>query len=236
MTLYFDSKEILSNKSDLKKRHEGHTSYFLRSGKIFSMVNQFKKESVVLELGCGAGQLTESLYQAGYKNLDFVDIDDYLAFEDVKSLQRLKLVDLNSHALPYPDESFDLVLAIAIVEHLENPHLVEREIARVLKTGGTLIMSLPHAFNLISRFKFFFQGNVSGYNLKNNHINFQTKDVFAKCWLADFNLNQVLISPGHIKLFGLSRLKIRLPDSRLLNEWFGRSICYILKKNSLDHL
>lgn len=230
MTVYQNSKEILANRDRLQKRHETHTSYFLRSGRVLSTVKQFDRESKILELGCGGGQLTESLHQAGYKNLDFVDIDDYLVFEDLKSLQRLKLVDLNSNALPYPDKSFDLVLAVAIIEHLENPHMVEREIARVLKTGATLIMSLPHAFNLISRLKFLFHGNVSGYNLNNNHINFQTKDIFSKCWLSDFGVSKLLISPGHIKIFGLSRLKIRLPDNGWLNAWFGRSMCYILVK------
>lgn len=227
MTVYRDSKEIFVNKDDLQRRHQTHQSYFLRSGKVFTVVENFDKEVKILELGCGGGQLSRTLFKAGYKNLDFVDIDDYLAFEDLKALQRLKLADLNCEPLPYADESFDLVLAIAIIEHVENPFHLKREISRVLKSGGTLIMSIPHAFNIFDRFKFLFTGNVSGYNLNNNHIAFQTKDIFCKCWLNDFDIAKIFVSPGFVKFL---KFKIKFPDRESINKWLGRSACYILRK------
>jgi SAM-dependent methyltransferase len=42
----------------------------------------------------------------------------------------------DAHALPFPDDSFDGVLSLAVLEHVRNPHLVTQEVARVLAPGG----------------------------------------------------------------------------------------------------
>jgi SAM-dependent methyltransferase len=48
-------------------------------------------------------------------------------------------------AIPYPDATFDLVLADNVLEHLERPELVFREVARVLKPGGRFLAKTPNA-------------------------------------------------------------------------------------------
>ncbi|MFA6242113.1 MAG: methyltransferase domain-containing protein [Candidatus Hydrogenedentales bacterium] len=50
--------------------------------------------------------------------------------------------------LPYEDSFFDLVLFASVVEHLYNPHTVLREIARVLRPGGLLVLEAPNAVAL----------------------------------------------------------------------------------------
>jgi SAM-dependent methyltransferase len=46
-------------------------------------------------------------------------------------------------ALPFEDESFDLVTAFDVIEHVENDQQVFNELTRVLKPGGRLIFSVP---------------------------------------------------------------------------------------------
>jgi SAM-dependent methyltransferase len=48
-----------------------------------------------------------------------------------------------AEALPFPDAVFDLVMAMDIIEHVDNDEPVFRELARVLRPGGTLVLSSP---------------------------------------------------------------------------------------------
>ncbi|MBN2190074.1 MAG: class I SAM-dependent methyltransferase [Candidatus Aureabacteria bacterium] len=47
------------------------------------------------------------------------------------------------HNMSFPDESFDAVICIQVLEHVENPFLAAREIIRVLKPGGRLMVTVP---------------------------------------------------------------------------------------------
>lgn len=60
--------------------------------------------------------------------------------------------------LPYEDASFDVVLLIEVIEHLENHRTALCELARVLKPGGVLILTTPNIMRLNSRFHFFLSG------------------------------------------------------------------------------
>ena len=65
--------------------------------------------------------------------------------------------DLN-HPLPLPDKSFDVVVSVEGIEHLESPHLFLREVHRVLKDDGTLILTTPNIVSLRSRVRFLGSG------------------------------------------------------------------------------
>ncbi|MGH7962496.1 MAG: class I SAM-dependent methyltransferase [Candidatus Binatia bacterium] len=73
--------------------------------------------------------------------------------------------------LPYDDASFDVVLLVEVMEHLENHRIALGELARVLKPGGVLILTTPNIMRLSSRFHFF----LSGYHkTKRRFIPFDT--------------------------------------------------------------
>lgn len=60
--------------------------------------------------------------------------------------------------LPYDDASFDVVLLIEVIEHLENHRAALGELARILKPGGVLILTTPNIMRLNSRLHFFWSG------------------------------------------------------------------------------
>jgi SAM-dependent methyltransferase len=49
----------------------------------------------------------------------------------------------SAEVLPFPDAAFDLVMAMDIIEHVEDDESVFRELARVIRPGGTLVLSSP---------------------------------------------------------------------------------------------
>ncbi|WP_200938231.1 MULTISPECIES: TylF/MycF/NovP-related O-methyltransferase [unclassified Methylobacterium] len=59
--------------------------------------------------------------------------------------------EVDMHALPYPDESFDLVVHSDTLEHIENPAHALRECARVLKPGGAICYTVPVIVGRLSR-------------------------------------------------------------------------------------
>jgi ubiquinone/menaquinone biosynthesis C-methylase UbiE len=73
-----------------------------------------------------------------FKKKNFINIDvDPSTNPDV-------LYDLNKIPYPFPDNSFSLITANHVLEHLENPFKIMKELHRILKSGGNLIIRVPH--------------------------------------------------------------------------------------------
>jgi SAM-dependent methyltransferase len=73
--------------------------------------------------------------------------------------------------LPYPDESFDLVVITEVLEHLENHRAAIAELARVLRPGGHLVLTTPNIMRLDSRIGFMLAGM---HKAKRRHIPLDT--------------------------------------------------------------
>ncbi|MEW5901196.1 MAG: class I SAM-dependent methyltransferase [Acidobacteriota bacterium] len=96
---------------------------------------------VALDLGCAQGILS---YFARRRGGFWVSADEDLAnLRTAKKLLRENLVQLTGESLPFSDASFDLVLCLDYLEHVERDHLVISEISRVLKKGAELILVTP---------------------------------------------------------------------------------------------
>ncbi len=109
----------------------------------------------VLDLGCGEGNISQRLKSMGF---DVTAADaDRSRFRHGDSVPFYPC-DLEK-ALPFPDGQYDYVLFAEVIEHLRNPFFVVREISRVLKEGGVLVISTPNILNLGSRMRFLFQGS-----------------------------------------------------------------------------
>ena len=62
----------------------------------------------------------------------------------------LPIVRADARRLPFPDESFDLVMSTDMWEHIEEDDLVAAEAARVLRPGGRLLVAVPAGMDLWS--------------------------------------------------------------------------------------
>jgi SAM-dependent methyltransferase len=105
--------------------------------------------SAILEVGAAPFILTLALAREGFE-VTAVDLDPS-RFERAISEHGLQVAkcDIETEALPFPDASFDTVILNEVFEHLRiNPVFTLREVRRVLRGGGTLLLSTPNLRSL----------------------------------------------------------------------------------------
>jgi len=85
--------------------------------------------ALALDLGCGDARARPLIEHAGY---DYVGVD-------LDAPEATYLAD--AHALPFAENTFDLVTTTAVIEYLRQPYLAMHEVHRVLKAGGRFIGS-----------------------------------------------------------------------------------------------
>lgn len=77
-----------------------------------------------------------------------------------KKKEKIRFVQLDeSKPLPFLDNEFDYVLFAEVVEHLRVPYQIMADINRILKKGGSLVLSTPNILNLKSRIRYLFEGS-----------------------------------------------------------------------------
>jgi len=92
---------------------------------VLDMINKYEKGLV---LDCGAGQ--RDIYYDNVVNFEIVEYDT----TDVLGV---------GEKLPFIDNAFDAVISMSVMEHVKDPFLCAKEIARVLKPGGELVCGVP---------------------------------------------------------------------------------------------
>lgn len=118
--------------------------------KVLECLNQLQRGRV-LDAPSGQGALSFELEKIGFKAF-LGDIQkDNLLYRNGRCIQ----IDLN-RALPFKARTFDYVVCLEGIEHLENPHLLICEFARVLKSDGCLIISTPNVMTIKSRWRYLF--------------------------------------------------------------------------------
>jgi D-aspartate ligase len=122
--------------------------YRLRQQRVLAEIDRLKPPigARALEIGPGAGLLTVELARRGYR-VSCIDpagrmLSSAHALCVAEGLgDRVEMVLGDVHALPFPDRSFDLVVAVGVVPWLEVPVVALRELRRVLVPGAAVILT-----------------------------------------------------------------------------------------------
>jgi SAM-dependent methyltransferase len=97
----------------------------------------------ILDIGCGHADFLAPVYA---RTPHTYGIDP-----DAEALKKNRIIKQafagTADALPFADDSFDVIVAAWVFEHLERPEQVCREIYRALKPGGRLIFLTPNSWN-----------------------------------------------------------------------------------------
>lgn len=177
-------------------------------------IGQAKK---VLDLGCRDGELTK--YFADKNEVTGVDIDrKALDFVQQKLGIKTFWLDMNTE-FPFQMETYDVVVACEIVEHIYFSSAFIEKIHSVLKTGGMFMGSVPNSFRFRNRLKFFFGAE---FETDPTHVH-----MFSYRQLH--NLLSKYFTDIHIVPLGgkiLPFLKVSRKTPYVLNRLFGRDLLW----------
>ncbi|HYE74165.1 MAG TPA: class I SAM-dependent methyltransferase [Blastocatellia bacterium] len=108
------------------------------------------EQAEVADLGCGSGVILNEILTlkqswTGYGlDISHASINYARKLAAHKGVaERAEFMTGDASMLPYADQSLSLVIASEVIEHLPHPELIVKEIARVLKPGGKLILTMP---------------------------------------------------------------------------------------------
>jgi len=118
--------------------------------KVERVLRQPLRGQRVLDVGCATGLFTARAVQAAH--LLGLDRDPVVLERARARGYEVLAVDLDGpDPLPLPDADFDVVMALDVLEHLAAPLRLLRELHRVLRPGGLLILGVPNGLNVLNR-------------------------------------------------------------------------------------
>ena len=170
---------------------------------------------VVIDLPAGAGVMTRVLREQG------AAVEAWDLFPELFDVEGMtcRKADL-SKPLPFSDEYADLVLCQEAIEHVSDQLGMLRELSRVLKTGGRLLLTTPNLSNLRARFSNFLLESELYKRLPPNELD--------AVWLSAGAADETYF--GHLFLVGAQRLRVlsRIAGFRIERihpvKWSGGSL------------
>lgn len=141
----------------------------------------------ILDLPAGNGLMADALRGLGHE----------VVCGDINCERpNYRYVDM-ARPLPFADDEFDAAICLEGVEHLVDPVQLIAEIARIVRGGGTIVITTPNVLNFYSRLQFLFTGTLhqfnpaavprfaSGENADRGHVfplsYFQLRYLFEQC-------------------------------------------------------
>ena len=212
----------LSHYKTLYNSEKNHWWYKVRRELIHILIKKYMgnpKNIYILDVGCGTGALMKELEV--YGNVYGIDFSDQ-AVDFCKSRGIVNVQKSVVEKIPYQDKYFDLVLALDVLEHIPDDKSGIKEIYRVLKPGGTVIIFVP---------TFMFLWGVT--DVISQHYRRYTKiELFSKVKDGGFNVlyssyfNFFLFIPIAIARYFVNIFKIKIKSENDTGDGFVNKILY----------
>jgi len=100
----------------------------------------------IVDVGCGEGNL-HRLVRSRFGRYVGIDV---VRYADFPSVAEFCILNLDTGRIPLPEGSADVVAALEVIEHLENPREFMRKLVRLAKPGGWIIVTTPNQLSLLS--------------------------------------------------------------------------------------
>jgi SAM-dependent methyltransferase len=142
------------NKNEYKKMADLEKKYWWHQGRLHLVDELIKKHSainkknMILEVGCGTGETTRHL--RNYGSVTGIDVSDeaikYAKLDGVKDIFNVDIANIKDDT-QLKENSYDMVFALDVLEHIQEDKKAMRNIHGLLKTDGLFISTVPaHKF------------------------------------------------------------------------------------------
>jgi SAM-dependent methyltransferase len=168
----------------------------------------------VLDLSCGDGATAKMLSNAGFRTIATEFRRPPFLGDGIHGVGG---VNLNEN-LPFKDGTFDGVNLVEVIEHVEHQAQLIREMARILKKGGVIVVSTPNVLNVLSRLRFLFTGFLRG-RVRPLHYSF-TPAMAHNIYLIHFYELYYLLFHCGIEVECLSKTRVKFAS------WFFLPLIY----------
>lgn len=105
----------------------------------------------ILDVGCGKGRFAKTLTELG-AHVTGIDPSATLLQEAKRSASNMHFIEGSATQLPVPAASFDAVICVEALEHVPDTELALKEMYRVLRTGGTVVVIDKNRLGLSNQF------------------------------------------------------------------------------------
>ncbi|HZQ07632.1 MAG TPA: methyltransferase domain-containing protein [Anaerolineae bacterium] len=191
-------------------------------GRLLEFIGPLAPDPRILDAGCGAGPALRYLHQRGLIPFGS-DLVEYPLMQAHQLVPAARLVQCNSdQALPFADNSFDVILMSEVIEHVISPEFTLRECWRILRNNGTVALTTPNLWD-IRRAYYPALGKVwSGDADATHHILFNPRTLRAVLIQAGFA--KVRVRAGFKPIGWISSRKLKLRTALPGLVWIGNTL------------
>jgi 2-polyprenyl-3-methyl-5-hydroxy-6-metoxy-1,4-benzoquinol methylase len=178
---------------------------------------------ILADVGCGTGDLWRTI---GGRFTRCIGIDA-VRYDDLPDDIDFRGADLDCARLPIADDSVDAAAAVEVIEHLENPRALVRELVRVVRPGGWIVVTTPNQLSVLSLLTLLLKGRFSAFqdNAYPAHrtalLEIDLHRIASECRLRDVQvaytcLGRVPMTPWHYPTSVARLAPRRLSDNVVL--------------------
>jgi glycosyltransferase 2 family protein len=128
---------------------------------------------VVLDIGCGSGVQLNALGLSSPGLLIGTDINrNALVFARSRNMKNTEFIVADARHLPFRDQTMNRIISAEIIEHLNEPEMLIAETHRLIKSGGSVVISTPNEHSVWGAYEFFWDLFGRGRNYGETHLKF----------------------------------------------------------------
>lgn len=196
---------------------------------MFSLLPASAKD--LLDVGCGVGTISLELQKRGL-TVTGVDFSEVAIEKAQEAGLNTSVSDVDEDGLKFPDQTFDVVWAGDIVEHVFDPISLLQEACRVMRDDGALLVSIPNEWPLVLRTQLAILGRAPQSHTYRRYGQCKHHTIFS------WELFKYMLRTASLKIedyYAIAKFPfIKTPhitQNKMIGALFGRSFIVRAKKN-----